>query len=460
MHRLTPPINLVLLLALVAGLAGCGGEAAPHPRNLVLVSLDTLRADRLGCYGYGRETSPNLDDFAGESVLFEYAVAHANETVRSHRSLFASNYPTQSLVFRDRPVLADWMREAGFATGGFTDGGPMSKDFGFDQGFDQYVEWGTGLKLKTRQALSWLDTLPAEKPFFLFVHCFNIHAPYNPPPPHDTAFSQGSPSTIAPSQTAQILRRARGMGLAEGEEPPRLTEADLRWISDLYDGEIRYTDELLDRFFLELENRGLLDTSVIVVLSDHGEEFLDHGSVLHGHTLYQELTRVPLIIRSPGLASRRVPGVVGLIDVVPTVFDLLGLEPPMEAAGTSLLPMVNGERETRGEGPLICEGMEIGHYAVIEDEFKLVRMPAQKRYQLFNILTDVFEKRDVAAVPRHKERILRMRKVMERHHRKLVALPRGKPLRTPRGGEQLEERTVDRLKELGYLEADPPEPSP
>jgi arylsulfatase A-like enzyme len=452
---------LLLLLALAAGLAGCGGGSEEAPRNLVLISLDTLRADRLGCYGYDRDTSPTLDAFAGESVLFEYAVSQANETVRSHRSLFASKYPTRSLVLRDRPVLADWLRQEGFTTGGFTDGGPMAAEFGFDQGFDKYVDWGKGLKVKSAQALDWLDTLAPEQPFFLFIHCFDIHAPYSPPPPYDEMFTGQEGSTVVPSQTAQLLRRARGMGLAEGEEPARLTEADLKRVSDLYDGGIRYTDMLLDRLFSELDGRGLLGRSAVVVLSDHGEEFFDHGSVLHGHTLHQELTRVPLIIRAPGLSAGRVPGVVGLIDVVPTVFELLGLIPPDEAVGHSLLPLIEGERETRGGPPLLSEGMEIGHYAVIEDGFKLIRRPSLKRYQLFDIRADIPEQRDIAGMPRHKERVLRLKNVMERHHRRLMALPRGGPLRDPkRGGQQMEDRTVDRLKELGYLEADPPADKP
>ena len=212
-------LNISLLVILLVLPAGCG--SAPEPPNLVLVSLDTLRADRLGCYGYQRDTSPKLDLFAADSVLFEYAVSQANETVRSHRSLFTSIYPTESLSRRDRRLMADTLREAGFATGGFTDGGPMGKDYGFHQGFDEFAEWGHGIEMKCRQALKWLDGLPSDQRFFLFIHCFDIHAPYAPPAPWRDHFGEGKPGGIKPKETAEICRRIReidasGPALREG----------------------------------------------------------------------------------------------------------------------------------------------------------------------------------------------------------------------------------------------------
>ncbi len=451
--RVLPSLWLILVSVLLMLPGGCG--PAPDPPSLVLVSLDTLRADRLGCYGYQRDTSPNLDRLAGEAVLFEYAVSQANETVRSHRSLFTSIYPTESLARRDRRLMADRLREAGFATGGFTDGGPMGKDFGFHQGFDQFGEWGNGLGMKCRQALEWLDGLPQGRRFFLFVHCFDIHAPYAPPAPWRDHFGKGNPSTIVPKETAEICRRIRGIDSAASGEELRLDQDDRRRLSDLYDGGIRYTDEVLDRFFQDLDTRGLFDNAIVVVFSDHGEEFWDHGSVLHGHTLYQELTHVPLIIRIPGMKARRVPVRVGLIDVLPTIFDLLGVEIPDDAAGTSLLPLIRGEREERDGGPLISEGMEVGHYSVIEDGYKLIRRPDLKRYELYDLRKDIAERDDLSG--KQPELVARMNQVMRRHHEALLALPRPGSPKAPRPGEQLGPRTVDRLRELGYLEPDPGE---
>jgi arylsulfatase A-like enzyme len=453
-----PILRTFLLLILLISTAACG--PAPEPPNLVLISLDTLRADRLGCYGYRRETSPNLDRLAGEAVLFEHAVSQANETVRSHRSLLTSAWPVESMVRRDLEMLSDRLREAGFATGAFTDGGPMSKDFGFDQGFDEFVEWGNGLQLKRQQALKWLDGLPEGQRFFLFVHCFDIHAPYAPPADYREIFGKGNPSTIKPEETAEIGRRIRNIpsGREGGDagKPVMLSSDDRRRMSDLYDCGIRYTDEILDQFFSDLETRGMLENSIVVVFSDHGEEFWDHGSVLHGHTLYQELTHVPLIVRVPGLPAARVSERVGLIDLLPTLLDILELDPLEGAAGVSLAPLLHGAAVSRGGGALISEGIEVGHYSVIEEGYKLIHRPDRRRYELYDLEKDPLEKVDIAG--REKERVARMKKVMRRHHEALAALPRIGPPKAPPAGKPLEQRTVDRLRQLGYLEPDPKKP--
>ncbi len=453
-NRLLP---LLLLLLLLAGRTACGPAA--EPPSLVLISLDTLRADRLGCYGYQRDTSPTLDRLAGEAVLFEYAVSQANETVRSHRSLLTSAYPAEAMARRDRVMLATRLREAGFATGAFTDGGPMSKDFGFHQGFDQFEEWGNGLDLKRNQALKWLDSLPHGRRFFLFVHCFDIHAPYAPPPAYREIFGKGNPSRIEPKQTAEIGRRIRNIlsedqGAVTGERL-ELSRDDRLRMSDLYDCGIRYTDEMLDQLLRDLDSRGLLENTIIVVLSDHGEEFWDHGSVLHGHTLYQEMTHVPLIVRVPGLPARRVAEPVALIDLQPTLLELLGVDAAGDAKGVSLAPLLRGEAAARGGGPLISEGMEPGHYSVIEQGFKLIRRPDRQLYELYDLEADPDEKVDIAW--REPDRVARMSQVMRSHHEALLALPRPGSPKAPPPGEQLDPRTVDRLRELGYLEPEPGE---
>lgn len=447
----------LFLLILLVTVSACGPAA--EPPSLVLVSLDTLRADRLGCYGYQRDTTPSLDRLAGEAVLFERAVSQANETVRSHRSFLTSAYPTEAMVRDNRAMLSDLLRRAGFATGAFTDGGPMSKDFGFHQGFDEFVEWGNGLDLKRIQALEWLDSLPEGRRFFLFLHCFDIHAPYAPPRAYCEIFGKGNPSTIEPQETAEIGRRIRNIHSdGQGDAPAEamvLSNDDRRRMSDLYDCGIRYTDEVLDQFFRDLDTRGLFENTIVVVLSDHGEEFWDHGSVLHGHTLYQEMTHVPLIIRVPGLPARRVDQRVALIDLLPTLLDILELNPLQGAAGVSLAPLLRGDAAARGGGALISEGMESGHYSVIEEGYKLIRRPDRRQYELYDLEQDPLEKVDISG--REKERVARMSQVMRRHHESLAALPRPGPPKAPPVGKPLDPRTVDRLRQLGYLEADPGE---
>jgi len=449
-RQFIPGAVLVLLLAV-----GCG-PAGEEPLSLVLVSLDTLRADRLGCYGYERDTSPKLDRFAGDAVLFEYAVSQANETVRSHRSFFTSSYPREAMARVDKVMLAERLQQAGFATGGFTDGGPMSKDFGFHRGFDEFTEWGNGIALKRSQALKWLDSLPAGQRFFCFIHCFDIHAPYAPPKEYRDLFGGDNPSRIEPKASADLLRRIREIIPAGGEggtgEKPVLSDDDRRRMSDLYDGGIRYTDDELDHLFQALGERGLLERSVVVVLSDHGEEFWDHGSVLHGHTLHQELTRVPLVLRVPGAAPRRVAERVALLDLLPTLLDLLGLEPAAGAEGVSLVPLLQGAADARGGPPLLSEGMETGHYALIDGGYKLIRRPDRRQYELYHIDSDPLERRDIAR--QEPERVAQMSQVMRQHHQALADLPRPRPPKTARPGQTLDPRTEERLRQLGYLEPD------
>jgi arylsulfatase A-like enzyme len=332
----------------------------------------------------------------------------------------------------------------------------MSKDFGFHRGFDEFAEWGNGIALKRNQALKWLDGLPEGRRFFCFVHCFDIHAPYAPPPKYRDLFGGGNPSRIEPRASADLLRRIREIIPAGAEggagEKPVLSDDDRRRVSDLYDAGIRYTDDQLDLFFKALEERGLLGRTVVVVLADHGEEFWDHGSVLHGHTLYQELTRVPLVIRVPGLAPRRVAERVALLDLLPTLLELLGVEPAAGAQGVSLVPLVRGDAAVRGGPPLLSEGMESGHYALIDGGYKLIRRPDRRQYELYHIEEDPLETVDLAR--REPERVARMSQVMRQHHQALAALPRPRPPKAARPGETLDPRTEERLRQLGYLEPD------
>lgn len=448
---------LVLLPVFFVG-SGCGGEKQ-EPRNLVLISLDTLRADHLGCYGYGRNTSPRLDALAGASVLFESTVSQANETVHSHRSLLTSAYPAEALMQKDRRGLARILSDHGFATGAFTGGGPMSRDFGFDAGFDEFVDRGKRIEVKREQALQWLDGLPEDVlwgngRFFLFLHCFDIHAPYGPPEPYLSMFGKDNPSAITPQDTVDLGRKIRRLHeFADFEGEVRLSDDDRRRMVDLYDGGIRYTDEMVGRFLDDLAGRGLLENSVIVVLADHGEEFWDHGSVFHGHTLYQELTHVPLIIHIPGFEPRRIIERVALVDLLPTLLDVLGLaEPADEFTGVSLMPLMRGESQVRNGAPLISESAEGNLYSVIEDGYKLIRHFDPEGTELFRLDADDAEQSDLSLL--EPERAGRMGELLRRHHEAVVELRQSSAPMTLPGREDLAPRTVDRLQELGYLEPD------
>jgi arylsulfatase A-like enzyme len=351
-------------LLLLACLAGCGPSGTEVPAgkglNVLLSSIDTLRADHLGCYGYQRPTSPHLDAFANESVRFAQAISQAPWTTPSHMTLMTSLYPSSHGVNRswdeyaaaprgtgtfralspDHVTLAQVLKDNGYETLALTGGATVSADLGFGHGFDEFVEprggatfWGE-IGQVWNQLGAWLDR-PRDKPFFLFFHTFEVHAPY-----------------VHPELAGDILDDAQMRELrAQEVSAPRLSAAaqsdylksqgifDKKTSEALYDGGIRFVDAFLGRLFEDLRRRGLYDRTLIVVVSDHGEAFGEHGDNLfygaHGWALYEELIHVPLLVRFPPLARKpRVSSqLVGLIDVTPMILDLLGIEIPKTMEG-------------------------------------------------------------------------------------------------------------------------------
>jgi arylsulfatase len=339
----------------------------------VLVLLDTVRADHLGAYGYARDTSPRLDALAAQGVVFESAISQAPWTAASIASLFTGLHPsahgldegprwqpgaggeglpftTQKILAPANRTLAERLKAAGYHTAAFVSNTYVHASFGFAQGFDVYDdEHGDysndvfGAKRRgaetNARVLRWLAGPPAE-PFFLFLHYNDAHWPYDPPPPYGEAWTQDYRGEITPEKSGRLVER-------RGRPVHGLDAEDLRYLIGLYDGEIRYADdrmgEILDRI-AALELRRPL---VTVVTSDHGEEFLEHGSASHGYTLFEEAIRVPLVMHAPGLlAPARVRQQVRSIDVLPTLLELIGLAPGDDVQGRSLVPLMQG----RGEG--------------------------------------------------------------------------------------------------------------
>jgi len=306
----------------------------PTPRsrerpNVLLISLDTLRARSLGTYGYGRDTSPFLDSVARRGTLFENAITASVTTSPSHMSLFTGLYPInhgiQEGLHRKFPhvvTLAERLREAGYRTAAFTENGYLVRRRGFGDGFDQYTE-NTGergkapgeARLTFGQSRRWLEA-NRELPFFLFVHTYEVHSPYDPDEPYANLFRGGA----APGPDAPAIRAGR----------------------DDYDREIRIVDDELRKLFSTLDDTGLSASTIVAVLSDHGEEFAEHGGFQHGAAVYEESLRVPLLFWGPGRipVARRHAHPVSLIDVAPTIVDLLDLPVPEDLDGVSLKDVI------------------------------------------------------------------------------------------------------------------------
>lgn len=355
-------------------LLGCGGETGPLPpdlsklpvprttRGYILISIDTLRADHLGLYGYPRPTSPFLDSLARRATVFEEAYAPFPSTLISHMSMFTGLHPREHGVFPPNSVLSpevetlpEVFQRHGFRTAGFTEGGYVSGRFGFRRGFNTYVSRDRSsrhrpLENTFRRGVDFLEGLGPDDRFLLFLHTYAVHTPYDAPERYRKSFWPGDPPPGAPPATGPALTRLN----RTGERPP---PPAVDWLRALYDAGIRQTDEVLERFFADLERLGLADEVTVVITSDHGEEFLDHG--LFNHTqIYRETMHVPLLVIHPDHRSAvRHGGIVELIDLAPTLYELARLQPGGRPSGESLarllgraLPPLSGTAWTESMG--------------------------------------------------------------------------------------------------------------
>jgi arylsulfatase A-like enzyme len=371
------------VLALLSFLIGCG--ASEVPTGVIVVSLDTLRADRLGAWGNDRGLTPNLDRFAAESVVFDQAFAQANETLYSHASLFTSRYPsdlgTLGRSFRfpaEVPTLAGTFRAAGWDTAAFVAGGHLSAVFGLDRGFATYDDTASfgSLRETGAAALHWLDR-PRTAPFFLLVHGYDTHDRFLKPTPFGYAFADpdarttgatlarttGATSDIvggyATRRSEQVwllsvsrprFERGRDIRALDPEARP-VSPEDFAHIADVYDGSVAWADACFGLLMAGLQTRGLLDEVAIVVLSDHGEELGEAGVVNHHFSMSDATTHVPLMVRLPGGrgGGRRLDGLVELVDVAPTLVAMAGLPALEGAAGRDLSPALRAEPWTGRE---------------------------------------------------------------------------------------------------------------
>jgi arylsulfatase A-like enzyme len=348
----------MLAALLSASLFSCGGEqdggsgSSGSPPNVLLIVIDTLRKDALGCLGNERDLTPELDRLAGEGVLFTGARSSSSWTLPAHASLFSSSLPAQHGVLvqtRRLPdhyvTLAEVLREGGWRTGGFTDGGFVLPMYGYMKGFDwihvspdadRKTGERYGVEYVTERALKWIRRKPG--PFFVFLQTYEVHSPFDAPEPFRSRF-------VRPYEGP--LPRVPGMRrVNQSYDAGELTENDLRYLHDLYLAGVAYTDHVLGKLFEELRRDGLLDSTLVVVTSDHGEDFGEHGHLGHGDWLHESLLEVPLIVRFPGNydggATAEQP--VRLVDIAPSILELAGLEIPEDWVGLSLHE-VDAERD-------------------------------------------------------------------------------------------------------------------
>jgi arylsulfatase A-like enzyme len=443
-----------LLLAL-----GCGESASSAGRNLLLITLDTTRADGLSLLGGPQGATPNLDALGAQSVVFEVAYSETNVTNPSHLSIMtgmASRRHGVTSNFSRLPdgpdSLAESLGRAGYATAGFVSARPLGPAFGW-KGFDVLPEIAGELDAAevTDRALAWLGE-PRERPFFLWVHYWNPHTMYEPPDELFERFYHGDPTAGdgPPIAAAPFFDRATGFGIGARLKRWLGSVRDPAWARAKYIAELHYTDRELGRLLGGLERSGRIDDTVIVVTADHGESLGEHG-IYYAHVgVYDEVLRIPLLVRVPGLPARRLALPVWTLDIAPTAAELLGVELRSAVDGLSLVSALRGEPAAalRQRRRFVHPHASNRAVAIREGSWKLI-WPVERNdrvlggaVELFDLSTDPGEQRNLAAA--HPEVVDRLRAAIE----PWVAPG---PSRPPTSS-QLDPGIRQQLEALGYSE--------
>jgi arylsulfatase A-like enzyme len=435
-----------VLVCLAAASCACASRPSPAAPAVVIVSIDTLRPDHLGCYGYPKATSPHIDAFRREAVLLRQVVAAAPSTLASHASMFTSlrvqhHGASISVPSALRPgvlTIAELLQRAGFATASFNGGGQLHRSWGLDRGFGVYesatdssdAEIGADtLAGQVEKARAWLESV-GPRPFFLFLHTYEVHHPYTPSAERLRHMEAAYSGTLPDHISIRLLEK-----INSGER--LLQPGDLEHIVAAYDAEIASADAGFGDLRSLLRRLGRYDSSIVVLTSDHGEAFGERGRVgWHGDSLYDEQVRIPLVVKLPGghLAGRTVETQIREIDLAPTLLSRLDLPVPPEFSGTP----IDFEGGAPDHPPWAVAGIDGNPRSIA------VRTAQWKWYEghLYDLDRDPGETRDVASLHPDVDRDLA---------RRLLAMLASREI-APRSPTGPEESVRDQLKALGYLQ--------
>jgi arylsulfatase A-like enzyme len=452
----SPRPAATFLAGLAAVLSACHQSGtvpfSPHPHPIIIIDIDTLRADRLGCYGNHRNTSPNLDSLGAESILFNWAFSQAPNTGPSQTTILSGLYPTthgkipdEAKVPDEALMLAEALAAEGFKTAGLHDGGYLSDFFNIGQGFDLYQDFrGRGFSAIIPEAIDWLRA-NADTHFLLFLHTYDTHTPYAPKEPYRSAFINGlEPPSPGFDPSVETMETAR---LSQYTDSPIVfPENDIEWAKAMYDAEILYVDEWVGRLLEEIRSLNLDERATIVVISDHGEEFQEHGTVLH-EKLYSSVTHVPLMIRLPGgVGATRVERVVGTVDLMPTLLDMVSVPIPESVEGSSLLPVMLGLEDASRGGTTFSESPYFGiRRAVVHDTHHLLLTRRNSKVELYDFKRDTAEQQDLSGT--HHDTVAELRTLLDHWIATTTPL-----VASGTGTEPLDNQTQEQLRALGYIQ--------
>lgn len=492
----------MLAVVLLFGTSGCRSSEPKGP-NVILISVDTLRADHLGTYGYERPTSPFIDRFAAEATVFEKAISPSSWTLPAHTSMMLSLHPNVHGVTNagrsmdpNAITLAAILTDAGYATAAFVTAGLLEQKYGLGRGFADYdrVQPGTAEEVN-RATVAWLRK--AGRPFFLFLHYYDVHDPYvrirtkaasycpavpgGPPNRYPDLVEHSvqrfvaqagidpselrHPAAAQPPPDGDPIRRARTLARianvaldrqGAGEEKKAalhdasvlegdtITAAERECIAGLYDDGIGYVDEQLELLFGQLAEMNILDDSIVILTSDHGESLYEHRDYRgHAKYVYHSIVRVPLIVKFPGQKSgARVGELVSTVDLRPTILERLGIAEPSAVQGRSLVPLMGGQPSAEPRAVRSASHADQGFNAVVVGHWKLIRGPAGA--ELFDLAADPHERRNVAA--EQPERAAALDAELTR-----LLAPGGARQAEP-GRVELDAASREQLRALGYLD--------
>lgn len=463
-------------------------STAPKSRpNILIYTIDTARADHTSLYGYARDTTPFLKKLGASGIVFEDCQAQATWTKASIASLMTSLYAFTHGIIRDSDTippgartLAEQMRSSGYVTASIVSTPFVGRATGLEKGFDYLLEYPIVVREHSQQAerdtdsealnrvvFSWLDKHHSES-FLLYAHATDPHAPYNPPPPFEAKFANPAQSiSFQRSYTGMRSDRQNGGAVVVSQEIVKKAGVDpdrfIHQAIDRYDGEILHNDHSLELLVAKLKQLGILDNTVIVVISDHGEEFWEHGWTGHGQSVYQELTHSLLMMWNPTLfkTARRIKEPVQLIDVMPTILDVLHLKVPDLTQGQSLLPLMKDQAFKR-RGLIVASRFAAPQaaglvpenatdsFAILDSQWKFIyRKTAKlglKKVELYDRFADRAEQHDVAEQNSGKveQSISALRLWIDAQNKIRDLIGRT-------GTSKLDSETIQRMRSLGYL---------
>ncbi len=425
--------------------------SSPERPNVILISLDTLRAQSMGCYGNARATTPFIDRLAGEGVLFENMCAASTSTPPSHMSMMTGLYRSVHGVVSKEVLdpgistLPEMMSEAGYATGAVTENGFLIRQMGFGRGFDDYYEIKDVLlfdKLMVaggfardvfERGKAWIQEKGDHK-FFLFLHTYEVHDPYFPPPPYDTMFLD------TPDAHRELLKKFRKqLGRTDTRTyPPEFIRAQ-------YEGDIRYVDELMQEFIAFIRQRGLEGKTLVIITSDHGEELFERNKIVgHGNYTYDTETHIPFIMWMPGTipAGVRVPQQASNVDIAPTLAALLDLGWKGSVQGVSLLPAISAPN-SNDRRTVFCE-------AIYQTCVRTLRYKFMDSNELYLYTGDAGETVNQAeALP---ELCRQAAGELDGFRAWCASFKAARGLQPPGETVDLNEEDINKLKALGYIE--------